>query len=111
MLEHQLRVGAVSESLTVTTTVRSASLEGAGANVLGSPWPALLHYLVELRSCLGAIDVDAGEIVTTGTWTDAWPVPPARPGRPASTRLAADNYLERRIAASELLLALTCCLT
>ena len=26
-------------------------------------------------------------------------------------QVAADNYLERRIAASELLLALTCCLT
>ena len=76
MLEHQLRVGAVPESLTVTTTVRSASLEGAGANVLGSRWQELLHFLVELRSCLGATDVDAGETVTTGAWTDAWPVPP-----------------------------------
>lgn len=53
-------------------------MEGVGANVLGSPWQELLHFLVELRSCLGATDVDAGETVTTGAWTDAWPVPPRR---------------------------------
>lgn len=48
--------------------------EGAGANVLDSPLRALMHFLVELRSCPGATDVAAGDIVTTGTWTDAWPV-------------------------------------
>ena len=49
---------------------------GAGANVLDSPLQALLHFLVELRACPGASDVVAGDIVTTGTWTDAWPVRP-----------------------------------
>jgi len=48
--------------------------EGAGAHVLDSPLHALLHFLVELRSCPGATDLAAGDIVTTGTWTDAWPV-------------------------------------
>lgn len=48
--------------------------EGVGANVLDSPLHALMHFLVELRSCLGAGDVAAGDMVTTGTWTDAWPV-------------------------------------
>jgi 2-keto-4-pentenoate hydratase len=48
--------------------------EGTGANVLDSPLRALMHFLVELRSCPGATDVAAGDIVTTGTWTDAWPV-------------------------------------
>jgi 2-oxo-3-hexenedioate decarboxylase len=48
--------------------------EGAGANVLDSPLRALMHFLVELRSCPGATDVVVGDVVTTGTWTDAWPV-------------------------------------
>lgn len=48
--------------------------EGAGANVLDSPLRALMHFLIELRSCPGATDLVAGDVVTTGTWTDAWPV-------------------------------------
>lgn len=48
--------------------------EGMGAHVLDSPLRALMHFLVELRSCPGATDVAAGDIVTTGTWTDAWSV-------------------------------------
>ena len=48
--------------------------EGTGANVLDSPLRALMHFLVELRSCPGATDIAPGDIVTTGTWTDAWPV-------------------------------------
>ncbi len=38
-----------------------------------------MHFLVELRSCPGATDVAAGDMVTTGTWTDAWPVQPGEP--------------------------------
>ena len=48
--------------------------EGAGAHVLDSPLRALLHFLAELRACPGATDIAPGDIVTTGTWTDAWPV-------------------------------------
>ena len=48
--------------------------EGTGANVLDSPLHALLHFLVELRACPDAADLAAGDVVTTGTWTDAWPV-------------------------------------
>jgi 2-keto-4-pentenoate hydratase len=47
---------------------------GVGANVLDSPLHALMHFLTELRACPGAGDVKAGDVVTTGTWTDAWPV-------------------------------------
>ncbi len=50
--------------------------EGVGANVLGDPLRALLHFLGELRACPGAPDLQAGDVVTTGTWTDAWPVAP-----------------------------------
>ena len=47
---------------------------GQGANVLGSPLEALLHFLTELRACPGAPDIQRGDLVTTGTWTDAFPV-------------------------------------
>jgi 2-keto-4-pentenoate hydratase len=48
--------------------------EGSGTNVLGSPLHALMHFVTELRACPGAPDVAAHDVVTTGTWTDAWPV-------------------------------------
>ena len=47
---------------------------GCGANVLDSPLRALHHFLLELRQCPGAPDLAQGDVVTTGTWTDAWPV-------------------------------------
>lgn len=50
--------------------------EGSGANVLDSPLHALLYFLEALRACPGAPDLRAGDVVTTGTWTDAWPVKP-----------------------------------
>ena len=47
---------------------------GSGANVLDSPLRALHHFLGELRQCPGAPDLLPGDVVTTGTWTDAWPI-------------------------------------
>ena len=47
---------------------------GQGSNVLDSPLLALLHFLNELRQCKGAPDLMPGDVITTGTWTDAWPV-------------------------------------
>jgi 2-keto-4-pentenoate hydratase len=44
---------------------------GAGAAVLDDPLRALLHFVQELGH-------QSGDVVTTGTWTDAWPV---RPGQ------------------------------
>ena len=35
-----------------------------------------MRFLAGPRSCPGAKDVAAGDMVTTGTWTDAWPVQP-----------------------------------
>ncbi|HKB53354.1 MAG TPA: hydratase [Ramlibacter sp.] len=49
---------------------------GIGANVLDGPLHALHHFLRELRACDGAPDLQPGDVVTTGTWTDAWPVKP-----------------------------------
>ncbi len=48
--------------------------QGQGANVLGDPLQALLHFVHELQACPGAPTLQAGDVITTGTWTDAFPV-------------------------------------
>jgi len=48
--------------------------EGVGSNVLDSPLEALNYFVEELRACPGSTDIRAGDVVTTGTWTDAWPL-------------------------------------
>ena len=48
--------------------------QGTGANVLDGPLHALAHFVAALRDCPGAADLQPGDVVTTGTWTDAWPV-------------------------------------
>jgi 2-oxo-3-hexenedioate decarboxylase len=57
---------------------------GVGANVLDSPLLALGHLVGVLASQPGAAPLAAGEIISTGTITDAHPV---RPGETWSTRL------------------------
>jgi 2-keto-4-pentenoate hydratase len=47
---------------------------GQGSNVLDSPLRALKHFVDTLRACPGAPDLRPGDVVTTGTWTDAWAV-------------------------------------
>jgi 2-oxo-3-hexenedioate decarboxylase len=49
---------------------------GIGANVLGSPALALAHLARVLASQPWAPPLAAGEVITTGTVTDAWPVAP-----------------------------------
>ena len=67
--------GAVPAAANVGGAVTSTLIErGQGLNVLDGPLLALLHFLNELRQCPGAPDLLAGDVVTTGTWTDAWPV-------------------------------------
>lgn len=68
-LEHQLTAAKVS-------LLQEGRLveQGQGANVLEGPLHALHHFLQELRQCPNAPDLQAGDVVTTGTWTDAWPV-------------------------------------
>jgi 2-oxo-3-hexenedioate decarboxylase len=51
---------------------------GKGANVLDGPLHALHYFLQALRDCPGATDLQPGDVVTTGTWTDAWPVAPGQ---------------------------------
>ncbi len=54
---------------------------GLGANVLDSPLEALYYFLNELRSCPGSTDIKPGDFVTTGTWTNAWPLVPGESWR------------------------------
>jgi len=60
-------------------TQAATALAGCGereppAEAPDSPLRTLMHFLVALRSCPDATDPAAGDISTTGTWTDAWPV-------------------------------------
>ena len=52
--------------------------QGDGTVVLGSPLQALHQFLQELHHCPGAPSVKAGDIITTGTWTDAMEVAPGQ---------------------------------
>jgi 2-keto-4-pentenoate hydratase len=60
--------------------------EGVGQNVLDGPLQALLYFVQEIRSLPGAPLLKAGDIVTTGTLTDAYAV---RPGQCWHTELKA----------------------
>ena len=72
-LERKLASAAVT-----LTHAGEAVDQGRGANVLDGPLHALLHFVRELRSCPGAPALRAGDVITTGTWTNAWPVAPAQ---------------------------------
>ncbi len=68
-------VGAAQVDATGGGAESSTLVErGQGSNVLDGPLLALLHFLNELRQCKGAPDLQPGDVITTGTWTDAWPV-------------------------------------
>jgi 2-oxo-3-hexenedioate decarboxylase len=49
---------------------------GTGANVLGSPAFALAHLSRLIASQSESPTIGSGEIISTGTLTDAWPVSP-----------------------------------
>jgi 2-keto-4-pentenoate hydratase len=52
--------------------------QGKGVAVLDGPVQALWHFVQAHRACPGTPPLQAGDIVTTGTWTDAWPVAPGQ---------------------------------
>jgi 2-oxo-3-hexenedioate decarboxylase len=58
--------------------------EGGGANVLGGPVQALAHLIATLAAQPDAPPLRAGELITTGSLTRAWPV---HPGETWSTRI------------------------
>ena len=75
-------VAACAEALEQQLAAATVSLvhdgkqieQGQGANVLDGPLHALHYFMQELRNCPNAVDLKAGDVITTGTWTDAWPV-------------------------------------
>ena len=55
--------------------------QGQGHQVLDGPLHALWHFLQTLARQPGGPWLQAGDVVTTGTWTDAWPVAPGQTWR------------------------------
>lgn len=51
--------------------------KGIGANALDGPVHALLHLVSEMATLPDQTPLQAGDLITTGTLTDAWPVQPA----------------------------------
>ncbi len=47
---------------------------GVGSNVLDGPFEALKHFVNEITQMEGAPALKAGDVVTTGTLTGAWPL-------------------------------------
>ena len=70
-LERKLAAAAVT-----LTRDGEAIDQGRGANVLDGPLNALAHFARELRACPGAPALQAGDVITTGTWTNAFAVAP-----------------------------------
>lgn len=71
--------GTAFDAVLARTSVRlfeGATLrdEGIGANVLDGPLHAAAFFLAELDLLEDAPPLRPGDVLTTGTWTDAWPV-------------------------------------
>ena len=63
------------QSFRVTLRKREAVVDtGVGSNVLDSPALALAHLVELLAAQPARRRLRAGEVITTGTLTDAWPV-------------------------------------
>jgi 2-keto-4-pentenoate hydratase len=75
LADSALELDALLARASVTLTRGEQPIDqGLGANVLDSPLRALLDFVHTLRACPDAPDLKPGDVVTTGTWTDAWPV-------------------------------------
>jgi 2-oxo-3-hexenedioate decarboxylase len=78
-LDDDDRAGLVERLPVFEVTLRRAGElidAGAGANVLGSPALALAHAADVIAAHPAFPPLAGGELVTTGTITDAWPVAP-----------------------------------
>ena len=64
--------------------------QGVGTNVLDGPLQALLHFVQALHNTPGAPALAAGDVITTGTVTDAHPV---RSGEAWHSEVFADDPL------------------
>ena len=68
--------------------------QGVGANVLDGPLQALLYFVQALRRTPGAPALQAGDVITTGTLTDAHPV---KSGDTWHSEISADNPLAAQL--------------
>lgn len=87
--------GAALSALSITLEGPQRSLTGHGADVLGGPLQALRFLLDEIARMPGTPPLAAGEVVTTGTLTDAVPI---APGEAWTTRFDTDALPGARIA-------------
>ena len=75
--ENRGRLAAILPRFELTLSREGIEVErGTGANVLGSPALALAHLARLIAGQPGAPPLAAGEIISTGTLTDTWPVLP-----------------------------------
>lgn len=79
------RLGAELAGLRLTLSCDGVDVDsGCGANVLDGPLTALGLWLQAMATQSPRWSVQAGDVVTTGTLTDAWPM---RPGQVWQSRL------------------------
>jgi 2-oxo-3-hexenedioate decarboxylase len=75
--QNRTRLAAMLPRFALTLSRGDEVIErGTGANVLGSPALALAHLARLIAGQPDARPLAAGEIISTGTLTDAWPVSP-----------------------------------
>ena len=84
LVGHRVKLGAGTEPQALAAALASLRVklygnqvlkdQGVGANALDGPLQALLHFVQALRSTPGAPTLAAGDVITTGTLTDAHPV-------------------------------------
>jgi 2-oxo-3-hexenedioate decarboxylase len=84
LLDHGLREAIAARLSQFELTLRRGEVvvdRGIGANVLGSPALALAYLVRALVTLPQFPPLAAGEVITTGTLTDAWPLSPGETWR------------------------------
>lgn len=90
--EDSTRLQAALQSFEIELARDAETIDiGQGGNVLGSPLTALRHAIEVIANDPDADPVGAGEIVTTGTVTRAFPIKPGETWSTTVTGLALDN--------------------
>ena len=76
-MQNRARLAAALPKFVLTLSRNNMVVDrGVGANVLDSPALALAHLARLVADQPQVPPLAAGEIITTGTLTDAWPVAP-----------------------------------
>jgi 2-keto-4-pentenoate hydratase len=104
LVGHRVKLAAGNEPQALAVALASLRLslygnqvlkdQGVGANVLDGPLQALLYFVQALRSTPGAPALAAGDVITTGTLTDAHPV---RAGEVWHSEISADDPLAAQL--------------